>query len=108
MNANTNEDPREKGRADINHKGRKEMKEAIELRQERLERWQKEGERPLWKNLSMIGALGWLMVAPTLLGVAAGRWIDNRLGTGVQFSGALIFLGACLGFYLVCKRMNEK
>ncbi len=33
---------------------------AIRLREERRDRWQQEGERSLWQNLSMIGSLGWL------------------------------------------------
>jgi ATP synthase protein I len=90
-----------------NHTGREEMQEAVRLRSERSARWKKEGERPLWKNLSMIGALGWLIVVPTLLGALAGRWLDQLLGTGVTFSGALIFAGICIGFYLAWHRMNE-
>ncbi len=98
----------EKDRLQVNHEGRKAMKDAVRLRQQRHAQWEQEGERPLWKNLSMIGMLGWLMVTPVLLGVVAGRWLDARLGTGIQFSGTLIFLGACVGFYLVCRRMNQK
>lgn len=91
-----------------NHDGRNEMHDAIERRQQRLETWKKTGERPLWKNLSMIGALGWLIVIPTLLGVAVGRWLDAYFDTRVTFSGALTFVGACVGFYLAWKRMNEE
>lgn len=91
-----------------NHKGRKEMEDAIRLRQSRREAWRKEGERPLWRNLSMIGALGWLIVIPTLVGVGAGRWLDGLFETGVTFSGALTLAGACLGFYLAWRRMNEE
>jgi ATP synthase protein I len=90
-----------------NHKGRHEMEEAVRLRKARRDIWKKEGERPLWKNMSMIGALGWLIVVPTLIGVFAGRWLDGLAGTGVTFSGALTFLGAGLGFYMAWKRMNE-
>ncbi len=88
--------------------GRKEMQDAIRRQQKRRDHWQREGERPLWKNLSMVGALGWLIVTPTLIGVFAGRWLDGALGTGVTFSGALTFAGACLGFYLAWRRMNDE
>jgi ATP synthase protein I len=88
--------------------GRRELQEAVRLREKRREAWEKQGERPLWKNLSMVGALGWLIVVPTLIGVFAGRWLDGSLGTGVTFSGALTFAGAALGFYLAWKRMNEE
>jgi ATP synthase protein I len=91
-----------------NHDGRNEMQEAIRKRQARRKAWESEGERPLWKNLSMIGALGWLVVLPTLLGVFIGRWLDEVFASGVTFSGALTFAGACLGFYLAWRRMNEE
>lgn len=90
------------------HDGRREMQDAVRRRAERRAAWEEEGERPLWRNLSMVGALGWLIVTPTLLGVLAGRWLDGMLGTGVTFSGALIFVGAGLGFYLAWKRMNQE
>jgi ATP synthase protein I len=89
-----------------NHEGREEMRKAVELRTTRRETWEREGERPLWKNLSMVGALGWLIVVPILIGVFLGRWLDRLMGTDVTFSGGLTFLGACLGFYLAWKRMN--
>ncbi|PWJ20250.1 AtpZ/AtpI family protein [Jannaschia seohaensis] len=91
-----------------NHEGRKMISDAVERRQSRREKWEREVERSLWKNLSMMGALGWLVVTPTLIGVFAGRWLDASLETGVTFSGALTFLGACLGFWLAWKRMNEE
>lgn len=91
-----------------NHEGREELQKAVRLREARRETWEKQGERPLWKNLSMVGALGWLIVVPTLIGVFLGRWLDALAGTEVTFSGALTFLGACLGFFLAWKRMNEE
>jgi len=83
------------------------LEEAIRLRRERRDLWQREGERPLWKNLSMIGALGWLIVTPTLLGVVIGRWLDVHFGTGIFWSGALIFSGVALGAYLAWQRIAK-
>jgi ATP synthase protein I len=94
--------------SDPDNNERDEMLKVIRTTQDRRQKWQEEGERPLWKNLSMIGALGWLIVAPTLLCVFLGRWLDSKLGTGVTFSGALTFAGACFGFFLAWHRMNEK
>ena len=88
--------------------GRDKMLEVIHTSEERRRKWQEEGERPLWKNLSMVGALGWLIVVPTVLGVFAGRWLDDRFDTEVLFSGALTFAGACFGLWLAWQRMNEK
>lgn len=94
--------------SDNDQKAREELQDAIRLRQSRRDAWKKEGERPLWKNLSMVGALGWLIVVPTLIGVFVGRWLDGIFATGVTFSGALTFAGALLGFYLAWRRMNEE
>ncbi len=84
------------------------MRAAVRLRQERQNEWQRSGERPLWRNLSMIGALGWLIVTPTLLGVLIGRWLDVRFGSGIFWSGALIMLGAAFGGYLAWQRISKE
>jgi ATP synthase protein I len=86
----------------------KKMLRAVRTREDRRRQWEKEGERPLWKNLSMIGALGWLIVIPTLIGVLLGRWLDKAFGSGVLFSGALIFLGVVLGSYLVWQKITRE
>lgn len=70
--------------------------------------WQTSGERPLARNLAMIGFLGWVVVAPALLGILAGRWLDRQLGTGITFSGAMLVAGLTLGCWLAWRRMfNE-
>ena len=84
------------------------MRRAIRLREERQERWKREGERPLWQNLSMFGSLGWLIVVPALVGVLLGRWLDMRFETGITFSAALIFLGVAFGGYLAWNRMHKE
>jgi ATP synthase protein I len=88
--------------------GHKKMHEAVELRQKRRERWQKEGERSFWRNMSMIGSLGWLIITPTLMGVFLGRWLDERFGTGIFYTGALIVVGVTIGGYLAWQRINEE
>ncbi len=90
------------------NRGHKEMRRAVRLRKQRSEKWQREGERPVWRNLSMIGALGWLIVTPTLLGVLLGRWLDRVFETGILFSGALILLGVVIGSYLAWQRINKE
>lgn len=90
------------------HRDENDMEEAVTLRQKRRDEWQRTGERPLWRNLSMIGAIGWLIVIPTLLGVFVGRWLDSYFATGIFWSGALIMLGAGLGSYLAWQRIKEE
>jgi ATP synthase protein I len=85
-----------------------EMESAVQLRRQREEFWRRTGERSLWQNVSMIGALGWLIVTPTLLGVLIGRWLDVRFGTGIFWSGALIMIGAAFGGYLAWQRIQKE
>ena len=85
-----------------------EVLKAVDRRRARRRHWERHGERPLWKNLSMVGALGWLIVVPTLAALYVGRWLDSLLGTGVMLSGALTALGACFGLILVWLRMNQE
>lgn len=91
-----------------NNQGHDKMQRAVRLREQRRERWKKEGERSLWQNLSMVGALGWLIVTPTLLGVLVGRWLDGLFETGIFYTGALIFLGITIGCYLAWQRVNKE
>lgn len=84
------------------------LEEAARLRQERSERRGDEEDSSIWQHLSMIGALGWLFVIPTLGGVLAGHWLDNRFGTGITFTGALIFVGVICGGYLAWRKMGEE
>jgi ATP synthase protein I len=85
----------------------REMEEGIERRRQQRARWQSEGERPLARNLAMIGALGWLVVLPALAGIFAGQWLDRREGTGITFTAAFLAAGLALGAGLAWQRMHS-
>ena len=87
---------------------RDDMQTAVDLRRQRREEWRRTGERPLWRNLSMIGAIGWLIVVPMLLGVVLGRWLDTHFASGIFWTGALIVLGAAVGSFLAWQRMMKE
>ena len=78
------------------------------MRQERHERWHREGERSLGRNLAMIGALGWTIVLPTLVGIFAGRWLDRSFATGVFWTLGLLVAGLAIGCTLAWKRMHSE
>jgi ATP synthase protein I len=85
-----------------------ELSEAVRLRQERQKRWEREGERSLWKNLSMIGSLGWLVIVPTLVGTFVGRLIDRTFEQGIFWTATLIFLGVAFGCYLAWQKVKSE
>ena len=82
------------------------LDEAVRRRRERRALWRSEGERSLGQNLAMIGALGWTIVTPALLGVFAGRWLDRQFGLGVFWTLGLLVAGLALGCVLAWRRMH--
>jgi ATP synthase protein I len=69
--------------------------------------WLAHGERSLAQNLATIGALGWLIITPTLVGVFLGRWLDHRLASGIFWTGALLMVGLALGCLIAWRRVEE-
>jgi ATP synthase protein I len=49
------------------------------------------------RNLGQIGALGWQIVVPALVGLALGRWLDHRMASGIFWTAPLLFVGVGLG-----------
>jgi ATP synthase protein I len=73
------------------------LHEAVKKRRERRAYWRREGERSLGQNLAMIGVLGWTIVTPALLGIFAGRWLDQRFASGIFWTAGLLMAGLTLG-----------
>ncbi len=82
------------------------LQEGVRTRRRRHEFWQREGERPLARNLALIGSLGALIVVPTLVGMFIGRWLDRTLDAGVFWTVSLLFGGLCAGCYMAWKRID--
>jgi ATP synthase protein I len=81
---------------------------AVRTRRERRARWQQEGERSIGQNLAMIGALGWAIVIPTLIGIFAGRWLDHEFASGIFWTLGLLVAGLAIGCTLAWKRMHRE
>ena len=84
------------------------LREAVKTRRERRERWQREGERSLGQNLAMIGALGWTITLPTLIGIFVGRWLDRSFNAGIFWTLALLTAGLAIGCSFAWKRMHSE
>ncbi|MEO5375710.1 MAG: AtpZ/AtpI family protein [Alphaproteobacteria bacterium] len=74
----------------------------------RLALRRREDTRPVIRNLALIGALGWLIVMPTLAGTFLGRWLDHTLGSGITWTAALMLVGVVLGCRLAWNRIREE
>jgi ATP synthase protein I len=82
--------------------------EAVRKRQERRDLWQREGERSLGQNLAMIGALGWTIVVPILLGIFTGRWLDRTFQSGIFWTLGLLVAGLAAGCAFAWNRMHRE
>lgn len=51
----------------------------------------------VWFGLGMMGLVGWSVVVPTLLGAAAGIWLDNRHPGTISWTLTLLIAGLGVG-----------
>ena len=49
-----------------------------------------------------------MIVVPALIGIFIGRWLDQRLNTGIFWTGPLLLLGLALGCWSAWKWMQGK
>jgi len=57
----------------------------------------KKAKEKFFTLLSLGTELGFTISLPIVIGVLAGTYLDNKLGTGSKFTLSLIFLGVFLG-----------
>ena len=84
------------------------LDEEVKTRRDRREQWRRQGERSLGQNLAMIGALGWTIVTPTLLGIFVGRWLDRHFASGIFWTLGLLVAGLALGCWIAWTRMSHE
>ncbi|MGQ9371586.1 AtpZ/AtpI family protein [Azospirillum sp. ST 5-10] len=74
---------------------------------DRRRRWRAEGERPMGRNLALIGSLGWLIVVPTLAGLFLGRWLDGGSGR-IFWTLSLLVAGLAWGCWMAWLRIRQE
>jgi ATP synthase protein I len=87
-----------------NHK----LEHAARLAAERDRKCREDREPTIATRLGQIGVLGWAIVAPILLGVLIGRWLDGAFKTGIFFTAPLIMLGAAAGMWTAWRWMHRQ
>jgi ATP synthase protein I len=50
-----------------------------------------------WQGLGLVGAIGWMVSLPTVLGALLGRWLDGLFATGIFWTLSLLAAGLALG-----------
>ena len=84
------------------------LTEAVRQQRIRRDRWRSEGEPSMMRFVGQIGVLGWIIVAPTLLGLFVGRWIDRWLGSGIFWSAPLLLVGVVIGCWSAWRWMHQQ
>jgi ATP synthase protein I len=84
------------------------MEEAAARAAKRDQAARAEREPTFAARLGQIGVLGWAIVAPILLGVVVGRWLDWTFHMGVFFTAPLIMLGAAAGLWTAWRWMHRQ
>lgn len=84
------------------------LRHAVEEHRERKERYEAQSEHSsVAQLLGMAGSIGWLIVAPTLLGIVLGRLLDRHWAPGgIFWTATLTFVGVSLGSYLAWRRIH--
>jgi len=67
-----------------------------------------EGNRTFWQSLGVLGMVGWPIALASVGGALAGRYLDNRFQTGVQFTLMLLTAGAILGSYVAWRALKGR
>jgi ATP synthase protein I len=57
------------------------------------------GPPVVWSGLGMMGAVGWSVAVPTLLGAALGIWLDKHHPGAHSWTLALLVAGLVLGCF---------
>lgn len=68
----------------------------------------RKNQRPnLWGAFGIVGTIGWMVVLPTLLGIALGRYLDTRFNAGIFWTLSLLMLGLIIGCLAAWRHIQE-
>ncbi|MEZ6186818.1 MAG: AtpZ/AtpI family protein [Planctomycetota bacterium] len=61
----------------------------------------------VWRTIGQVGALGWLIALPLVVGAWLGHLLDRELEGGVTFSLGGLALGLALGVYFLWRTIRD-
>lgn len=64
---------------------------------DQAERVRRGRESTFWRDLGSVGALGWMIVAPTVVGAWLGRRLDRHFHAGLFWTLTLLLIGTAAG-----------
>jgi ATP synthase protein I len=65
----------------------------------------------LWHGIGTMGIVGWSVAIPTLLGIALGIWLDNKITDSYSWTLMMLFAGLLFGctlaWHWIAKEQKE-
>ncbi|MGQ4650619.1 AtpZ/AtpI family protein [Lyngbya aestuarii] len=62
----------------------------------------------VWFGLGFAGLIGWSIVAPTLLGMLIGVWVDRQYPSRLSWTLALMLAGLTLGCFVAWEWVSKE
>ncbi|MDZ7700435.1 MAG: AtpZ/AtpI family protein [Deltaproteobacteria bacterium] len=76
-----------------------EFPETVVTKEARKLRARREGDRGVWFGFGMFGLVGWAVSIPTVIGVAAGVWIDKTWPSSYSWTLMCLIFGVLIGCF---------
>lgn len=83
--------------ADGGRASRQRLVESVRVRVSRRLAAEAEEDRSFWFGLGAMGVIGWSVAVPTVIGIAAGLWLDRNVGGPVSWTLTLLLGGVIAG-----------
>lgn len=74
-----------------------ELRRVVLHKSLRRERARHRRDESIWTWLGTFGLVGWTVAVPTLLGLALGRFLDDRIDASVSFTITFLVVGVAVG-----------
>lgn len=91
---------------------REHFGEEVRRKAARKAKAREEGDRGVWFGLGMFGLVGWSVAVPTVLGIAAGVWLDRHAAAGFSWTLTGLVMGVAVGclnaWYWVRRESREE
>jgi len=61
-----------------------------------------------WRGLGLVGAVGWMVSLPAVLGAMLGRQLDRQFATGIFWTLSLLAAGLTLGCISAWRHISQE
>ncbi|MBN1141022.1 MAG: AtpZ/AtpI family protein [Deltaproteobacteria bacterium] len=78
---------------------RQEFRRQVDARRKRKLRSLEQGDKSVWFGIGMFGLVGWAVAIPTLLGIAAGIWLDTHTRGAYSWTLMMLLIGVGAGCF---------